>query len=1180
MRQSFSFALFLFFALLTKVSLFAHEHGGPQHIQIVPNKGQWEHPFLYKGIMPNADIYFEKQGLKFLVGAPDNNSIFSEYKKGFLADPPTLQYHAYSVTWLGGNSTAQTIGAKPEAHYNNYYLGNKPENWQSKVPIYKVLTYKEVYPGTDFYFYTENSSLKYDILLAANANPERIKLQYDGLNNISLKKGSLQLTTSIGTIVEQQPYAYQIKDGQRVKVNCDYVLKGNVLSFDFPDGYNKLLPLVIDPQIVFASLTGSVADNWGFSATYDAAGNLYAGGIVRGASYPTSVGAVQGTYGGGNSSAALGIDCDIAVSKFNAVGNTLVYSTYLGGSNNEMPHSLVVDASNNLIIAGKSASSDYPTKTGSYNTVQNGGFDIILSKLNVDATVLIGSTFVGGTGDDGVNINANFNSQSDLKHNYGDDARSEVVVDNSGNIYLAGNTRSTNFPTSSGAMKTSLGGLQDGVFLKFNPTLSTLIYGTLLGGSNLDGAYSIVLDSAQTHVYITGGTNSTDFHSASTVGSYQPNNGGGIDGFIMRIQNSGTYPLIKSTYVGTSAYDQIYGVQMDNKNRVYVMGQTQGAFPVFPAGVYQNAGSRQFVMKLDSTLTTGIFSTVFGSGPVTNVNISPVAFLVDTCENIYISGWGGLTTAGPPTTVTGLPITTATALQSATDGSDFYFIVLKKDIQSLLYASYFGSVGVQEHVDGGTSRFDPNGVVYQAMCASCGTANAFPATPGAYASSDNGANCNLGVVKIAFNLGSVSTNAQAMPSTTGCAPFTVNFLDNSTNATSWSWNFGDNTTSNLQTPTHTYTTPGVYTVRLIGSNPDACRVMDTSWVTITVTNESINPDFTYTIIDSCENLRISINNTSTGIGGGSPTGASFFWDFGNGNTFNGANPPVQGYGSGGTYNIKLVMTHPNACNSPDSVIKPVTFNPLFVSLGSIPIIDVCANVEINFNGMATNATTYLWNFGDNTTSTQATPTHSYSQPGSYQVTLVVTNPAACNFADTLTTTVNIRPAPTVGFTVSPTIGELNKPFTFTNTSTGATAYKWEFGDGTTSAEENPVHEYKKTGTYEVCLTATNQFNCSAKTCKFIDALVRPLADLPSGFSPDGDGNNDVFRVRGYGIASMNLKIFNRWGEQVFETSDQNIGWDGTYKGKLQEMDVYAYVLVAEFVDGTHTKKQGNVTLLR
>jgi hypothetical protein len=901
----FTFATLLFG--LVHSSVFAHE-GSHAAIYFVPNLGQWQHDFKFKGISPNADIYLEHDGVKFLVGHPANNDKMAAFKNGAVTEAPILDFHAYKITWVGANLNAATEGGLAASHYSNYFLGKDPQRWKSHVSSYKEVSYRNAYPGTDFRFYTSGTDLKYDIILKPGANPNLVQLRYDGLDGLQLDKaGNLVLHTSVGDIKEEKPYAFQYIDGVKREVKCKYVLNNNIISFVFPKGYDKSQELIIDPQMIFASLTGSNADNWGFTATYDTQGNLYAGGIVRGAGYPVSTGAIQGTYAGGNTTQALGIDCDISISKFNAVGNALVYSTYIGGSSNEMPHSLVVDAGGNLVIAGKTVSADYPTKSGSYDTLHNGGFDIIITKLNPTGTALVGSTFVGGSGDDGVNITANFYAQSDLKYNYGDDARSEVVVDNTGNIYMVGCTRSSNFPVTSNALKTSIGGAQDAVLLKFNPTLSTMMYGSYIGGSTLDGGYSIALNNNATHIYISGGTNSTDFHSASTSGAYQSVNAGGIDGFIMRFQNSGNYPLLRTTYIGTTAYDQVYGLQIDNSNNVYVMGQTHGNFPVFPTGVYNNPNSRQFVMKLDSTLATGIYSTVFGTGTVAAVNMSPVAFLVDTCENVYISGWGGLTVVGPATSVAGMPITPATALQSTTDGSDFYFIVLKKDAQSLLYGSFFGAAGIQEHVDGGTSRFDPNGVVYQAMCASCGLGSNFPATPGAYATTENSGNCNLGVVKIAFNLGSVTTNAQASPSVTGCAPFTVNFTDNSTNATNWNWNFGDGNTSTQQQPTHTFTSAGVYNVRLIGSNPDACRVLDTSYVTITVTNDFITPNFTYTVLDSCSSFRISLNNTSTGFNGGGTAGASFYWEFGNGNTFTGANPPTQVFANPGTYTIMLVM---------------------------------------------------------------------------------------------------------------------------------------------------------------------------------------------------------------------------------------------------------------------------------
>lgn len=1176
-------ALWLIGCVLLLCAPTAYVHSGEtgsSTVLFVPNQGQWKHDFLYKGISPQADIYLEKQGVTYLTGSPENNELIEAYKDG-KTKAPVLKYHAYRMKWLGGSAQAVTTPQSKQSFYYNYFLGNDQSSWKGNVPVYGNVTYSDIYPNVDFYFYTESSNLKYDLIVRPEGKAQDIQLQFEGTDGLSLEKGNLIIQTSVGKVIEQKPYAYQYINGNRVTVKCEYQLNGNVLSFKFPKGYDKTQVLTIDPQLVFATLTGSVADNWGFTATYDAAGNFYAGGIARSAGYPVSVGALQSTFGGGDPNTDLGTACDIAISKFNAAGSALVYSTYIGGSSNEMPHSLVVDKNNNLVISGKSISGNYPTTTGAYDESHNGNFDIIISKLNSTGTALIGSTYVGGSGADGVNINPDYDIYGTLKHNYGDDSRSEVIVDSVGNIYLSSSTQSLPFPTTSNAQKTALTGAQDGVFLKFNPTLTTMLYGTLLGGSNVDGAYSIALDNTQTKVYISGGTLSTDFHSGSTAGAYQPANAGNIDGFIMRFQNSGTYPLLRTTYIGTSAYDQNYGLQIDKENNVYVMGQTQGAFPVSP-GVYSNPGSRQFILKIDSTLSTRIYSTVFGSGSnIPNVNISPVAFLVDTCQNVYISGWGGLVSAAPPTTVIGMPITPTTAIQPTTvDGADFYFIVLSRNAASLLYGTYFGAPNKQEHVDGGTSRFDPDGVVYQAICASCGGGTSFPATPGSWSTTNNSPNCNLGAVKIAFNLGSVSTNAAASPSATGCAPFTVQFQDNSTNATSWSWTFGDGGSSTQQTPTHTYTSPGTYTVRLIGSNPDACRTLDTSYTTITVRNDTINANFTYTIQDSCFNPKVQFINTSTGINGGPITGATFIWDFGDGNTFTGINPPLHTYATVSNFTVKLKMILAGSCNSPDSAVKVINFANLYVNADPIPAITACANTAVDFPIGSSNATGYLWDFGDGTQATTSPVSHTYTTAGTYNVRLIVSNPNTCNKVDTGYTTVTINPSPTAAFSFSPIVGEPNQPFFFTNQSLNANSYLWDFGDSRTSTETNPSHEYNRSGNYNVCLTATNNFNCSDKICKTLQATVYPVVDVPSGFSPNNDGKNDILRIRGYGIERVNLQIFNRWGEKVFETNEMDKGWDGTYKGVLQEMDAFGYILTADFVDGTSTKKQGNITLVR
>lgn len=1171
------YILFSFFLLFT-LPVTAQQKDAVLPLVFVTNMGQWEQPFLYKGISANADIYLEKGGITYVVGDAANPEKIHAFKEVETTIPPVLNYHAYKMKWLGANEKALTEGGKKQSYYHNYFLGNDQSRWKGNVPLYGNIDYKELYPKIDLHLSSDKGHAKYDFIVMAGGDPGVIRLTYEGLDGISINNGNLLLKTSVGTITEMAPYAYQYVNGELKEVPCNYKLANGELKFILPKGYDKTQNLIIDPTIVFATLTGSTADNWGFTATYDHNGNLYAGGIVNGLGYPVTTGAFQVTFGGGSVGS---MPCDMSISKFNASGTTLIYSTYVGGSLDDMPHSLVVDNSNNLIIAGKTLSTNYPVSTGTYDASQNGGWDIAVTKLNATGTAIIGSTFVGGLADDGINIAPGFSAnQSTLKFNYGDDSRTEVITDNAGNIYVAASSKSSDFPVTANAAKSTLGGTQDGVYFKLNPSVTTMMYSTFIGGSNDDAAYVLTLDTAETHVYVAGGTTSTDFHTSVTTGAWRSTYQGGLaDGYICRFLNSGTYALQKATFIGTSAYDQCYGLQTDLENGVYAMGQTMGAFPV-SSGVYSNTGSRQFLIKLDSLLGTAVYSTVFGSGASTAPNISPVAFLVDTCQNVYISGWGGTITPGSSTL--NLPITPTTAFQSTTDGNDFYFIVFSKNALSLLFGSYFGANNKAEHVDGGTSRFDPQGVVYQAICASCGSGSSFPSTPGAYSTVKGSNNCNLGAVKIAFNLGSVNAVADANPNATGCAPLVVNFGNNSTNATSYVWDFDDSSpTSNAVTPTHTFTAPGTYNVMMVAINPNACKTHDTVMLVITVSSDTIHADFNYMLLDTCTNPRVTITNTSMAMPGHTLANATFKWFFGDGNTFSGQNPGTHNYSGAGTFDIMMVMTDPAACNSPDTVIKTVTISQQFLDASFSYPDKICLGDTVHFTNTSQNGSTYQWSFGlGQGTSANENPSYVFTTPGTYTIKLVAGNPNTCNKFDTAEHTVTVYPKPTASFNYSPIVPETNVPTTFINQSLNAVTYQWTFGDGGHSTEVNPVHSYNRSGSYQVCLTAYNAQGCPDKVCRTVSADITPLADVPTGFSPNGDGSNDILYVRGYSIQTLDFKVFNRWGQMVFETTDQSVGWDGTYKGKPQEMDAFAFTLQVVFLDGTTFKKQGNVTLLR
>jgi len=1162
-------------------------------VEFIQNQGQWGEWFQYRASTTRGEVCLEKDGFRYILADAHNNQRLDSFHHGQRHENPILRFHTYKVTFEGCQEPVLQ-GQKPRKIYYNYYLGDDPSHWKTGIHPVAAVDYAKLYPGIDMHVSSEKGNIVYELMVNAGADASQVKLRFDGQDDLRLHKGNLEINTSVGDVTEMKPFAYQYVNNQRVEVACNYHLIGNELTFSFPDDYDHTQLLIIDPTVVFSTLTGSTADNWGYTATYDNAGNFYAGGLVNalnlGTHFPVSPGAFQTTWGGGygDASAATGYAyaADISIIKYSPDGSARLFATYLGGAGNEHTHSMIVDGANNLILAGRTRSLNYPVTGTAYQGTNQGGWDIIVSKMSSDGTSLLASTYLGGSGNDGVNYDSTEYFYGQLKHNYGDDSRSEVQVDNTGNIYVAGCTMSTNFPTTGTAISSTLSGMQDGVVFKLNSSCSSLLWSTYLGGNGSDAAYVLAFDTLQQYVYVAGGTSSTNF--PTTTGSYQTTyQGDSADGFIAKFQNSGAYSLVKATYVGTAGYDQVYGIQVDPTNQVYVMGQSIGGlFPV-TSGVYSNPSSTQFVMKTDQNLSSDLISTVYGSGDASFTNISPVAFLVDTCQNVYVSGWGGNLglTGGTTGTCTGLPVT-PDAYQPTTDGRDFYFIVFAPGMTSLRYATFYGrlcSIAWEgEHVDGGTSRFDKHGIIYQAICANCGgTASGcpnFPTTSGVWSEMDSSSNCNEAALKIAFNIGPVDASITAGPSTSGCAPLTVNFTNSSNNALSFIWNFGDGSALDTSySPTHVFTSSGTYSVQLSAANSNACfRTNDTATLTIVVDTGQIMPGFSDLVTDSCGPYSASFTNTSVTTVGTS----TFNWYFSDGGSFSGTTPPAHSFASAGTYTVTLVMTDTSACNSPDTVSKTVTMGGQNVS-GAFTIPDsVCQGTTVTPNININNATTTNWTFGDGGTSSSAGPSYQFDSVGTFTVTLISANPSTCNGADTVTATIKVIASPIANFTYTPISPEANTPTSFKNLSINATRYAWDFGDGSGSADVDPVHQYNKTGSYNTCLTAYNAIGCSSKLCKSVSADVVPIVGLPSAFSPNGDGGNEVLYVRGAAIATLDLRIYNRWGQLVFETRSQSVGWDGTFNGQPQPMDAYAYVLNVNFIDGSSKTLKGNITLLR
>ena len=634
-----------------------------QGLTFLPNKGQWDPRARFAADVPGGRLFLTDAGLTyaFVAGLPHHPARTA---------PEALRACALRVSFLNAAPKPALRGEAPNGDLRNYFHGSDPRHWARKVPGYGRARYESLWPGISAAFrQNERQQLEYDFLLAPHANPANVALRYAGADKLTIgEDGSLRIKTPLGTLTELAPQAWTTdRAGRRQPVACRYQLAESTVRFALGK-YDPALPLTIDPTVIFATFTGSVADNWGFTATYDQQGNLYSGGIVFGLGYPSSVGAYSpvfnGTVVGGQA-----LDCDMAFIKYNP--NTTgpaarIWATYLGGNSSEFPHSIVTNARGELVILGTTSSPNFPTTATAYDRSFNGGpttspyspppatpggmppfqygppynlpngSDLVLARLSAQGDSLLAATFLGGSDNDG--LLSVQSPQPRLCHNYGDYFRGDVLLDAQDNVYLATTTASTDFPSANSFGGAYHGGPTDAVVASLTPRLTGLRFSTLLGGSNADAAYSLQRDAGG-RIFVAGGTTSSNF--PVTAGCLQPTLGGNVDGFVAQLSPSGS-TLNRATYLGTAAYDQAYFLQLDGRGEVYLLGQSLGRVPISP-GRYGNAGASQYVQKLSARLDSLRFSTVVGSAP-DSINISPTAFLVDQCDRVYISGWGGAKT--------------------------------------------------------------------------------------------------------------------------------------------------------------------------------------------------------------------------------------------------------------------------------------------------------------------------------------------------------------------------------------------------------------------------------------------------------------------------------------------------------------------------------------------------------
>jgi gliding motility-associated-like protein len=1223
-----------------------------QALLLIENKGQWPAHVIGASSIGNHQVFLEQDGLTFHLR--DMHAVQEAHDKGQAMDTsvPRTRGHVYQVKFAGSQSPSQITKSFPSESVYNYFLSPDPNQWASQCKAYGALYLREIYPHIDFKLYSQDGLLKYDFIVHPTGNTHDISLAYSGMDDIAHRFGRIEISLSTGQSYEQAPIVWQIIDGKKKYVPCEYALDGAAVHFQFPKGYDHQYDLIIDPQIIFSSYSGSGNDNFGYSATYDEDGNLYSGSSAFGQDYPTTLGAYQTVHAGGDSPIQDGID--MALSKYSADGTTMLWSTFIGGSGDDLPHSLIVNANQELYVYGCTGSPDFPIASGAFQNQFLGGSaispvgtgatfpngtDIAVVHLNSTGSALLGSTYLGGSGNDGIN------SAPLLKRNYADEFRGEISLDANDQPLIVSSTFSTDFPIANAFQNASNGG-QEAVFCKLNPSLSSLIWASYLGGSSDDSGFSLTAGTDGS-IYIAGGTASSDFPVANNA--LQSDFNGVVDGYIVRISEDGLN-LLNGTYYGASNFDQIYFVETDDQGQLYGYGQSISPGNNLIANVgYSQSNSGILLVKIDPTLSTLVWSTVIGTGDA-NPNLSPSAFLVDYCNRIYISGWGVSALASPLNPGThlfpmgGMEVTSDAEFPTSTTG-DFYMAVFDENMTTLEYATFYGGNLSSEHVDGGTSRFDRKGVIYQSVCAGCGSNDDFPIVPAnAWSATNNSSNCNNGVFKFDFQLPLTVADFEFEPS---CVNTPVQFTSTSTYAQNYFWTFGEAGTSNQINPIFVFTEAGLFEVTLIVTHPMTCNLADTltRWIEVIAPSNTPLPE-----VVVCE-------GQSATVGPQNPiTGASYQWFPTN---YLSETQIAQPTFSAGQSELYTVLVQSGACFDTlqqqvlvpvlalqlpedtllceegvlalDAIYSPIDasilwsesidFSPILNDGPSdsdiLPFIEIPTTfyAQVDVSGcqlvdsvqvqMVSFQTTIEGDFavceGDATSlqvlnpnddfiytwapdalvlSGQNTPTANVVVPTSMYFS-VQANYGNCTAIDSVFVQISALVDTDISATATPSIIVQGQSAQL-NAQPNGYSYVWSpatFLDA--NNVDAPLATPSETITYYLIVTDGECSGMDSVTIRVVEFVCGPPSIyVPNAFTPNIDGVNEKLYVRANNIDRLYFVIYDRWGEKMFETQSLAQGWDGLYEGKILPPDVYTYYLEATCEGGSTYFDKGNITLIR
>jgi hypothetical protein len=633
---------------------------------------------------------------------------------------------------VGASPRARIEGLEKTSAKSNYFIGNDPKRWQTNVPSYSRVRYRDVYPGIDLVYHaTGQRELEYDFVLAPGANPATIALRIEGAKQLALDRNGDVIVTLAdgGELIHHAPAIYQERGGKREKVSGRCVIKSrDTIGFELAS-YDRARRLFIDPGLVYSTYLGGNGDDSANGIAVDSSGNAYVVGTTPSTNFPTTTGAFQATSPDPGNFVAF-------VTKFNAAGSALLYSTYVGGTSGSSGGAIAVDSSGSAYITGDTISFDFPVTSGAFQP-SAGMLDVadaFVTKLSPDGASLAYSSYLGG-------IHQNHAGN-------GHDIGYGIAVDSNNNAYVTGNTDSTDFPTTSGAFVTSNPNAQNFAFAtKVTADGSGLVYSTLLGVAFPGFGGGIAADSSgNAYVTWTGVGSSCPV----TAGAFQTSSGGNSDACVTKLNSDGSAPVY-GTFLGGSGADFSWGIAIDSDGNAYVTGSAGSTnFPTTP-GAFQSSvagGHSVFVTKFNVDGSALAYSTYIGGGNAGSGDDTGFAIALDSDKNAYVTGRFSFTF---PTT-TGAFQTTKPGQPPVHNG---FVTKLSADGSSLLYSTYLGGAnedsGLGIAVDSSKNAY---------VAGETQSTN-FPTTGGAFQTSSGGGAGDGFVAKFDLNLTPTPTTTGA-----------------------------------------------------------------------------------------------------------------------------------------------------------------------------------------------------------------------------------------------------------------------------------------------------------------------------------------------------------------------------------------------------------------------------------